>query len=161
MTHTNFYFVSNSEMIIAINGRYGFYAKLRGYNFSEKAMRKMGYELRNLTDAEVELLRSQINERNKALKEEAHARMLEAMATQVNICLADAPLAIGNGNDLWKHITTLEGAHRDVYTGCGLATAYIVNEHIIAWHYGNESPANAPECDYVQRCEVSCGQMLF
>lgn len=155
------YFVSATEIIAAINGRYGLYAKRSGYNYSEKELLKLGFELRTLTQEEV----ASIQEEQKAFLAQARANRraieLERRANQVKLCLAGEPIAIGEGNALWMHITDLVGNHLEVYTGCGKATAYIRNGHIIAWHYGTERPANAPECDYVQLCEVSCSQLLF
>ena len=155
------YFVSKTSIIPAINGRYGLYGKLNRFNYSEKDFAKMGYELRSLTDDEVnDVMAAQKAFAAKA-KANSRALELEVRAKQVEICLASEPLAIGEGNNLWLHITDLEGGHREAYSGCGLATAYIADGKIIAWHYGNERPANAPVCDYVQLCEVSCSQILF
>ena len=101
----------------------------------------------------------------KALEAQAEANRraieIERRAKQVDLCLASEPIVIGEGNNLWLHVTDLVGGHLEAYTGCGLATAYIADGKIIAWHYGNERPSNAPACDYVQLCEVSCTQMLF
>lgn len=155
------YFVSTTEITPAINGRYGLYAKRNGYNYSERELLKAGFELRTLTDEEV----STIAAEQKAALEQARANRqaieLERRAKQVELCLADEPIAIGKGNDLLSHVTDLTGNHLEAYAGCGKATAYITDGKIIAWHYGNERPANAPACDYVQLCEVSCSQLLF
>lgn len=155
------YFVSTREITPAINGRYGLYAKRNGYNYSERELLKSGFELRTLTDEEV----STIVAEQKAALEQARANYraieLERRAKQVELCLAGYPIAIGEGNDLWFHVTDLTGNHLEAYTGCGKATAYIADGKIIAWHYGEEHPANAPACDYVQLCEVSCAQLLF
>lgn len=155
------YFVSATNILPAINGRYGIYAKINGYNYSEKNLTEMGYELRSLTADEV----NNIMAAQKALVAQAEANRraieIERRAKQVELCLSDEPLAIGEGNTLWLHITDLAGGHLEAYAGCGLATAYIADGKIIAWHYGDEHPANAPACDYVQLCEVSCSQILF
>lgn len=155
------YFVSTTEITPAINGRYGLYAKRNGYNYSERELLKSGFELRTLTDEEV----STIVADQKAALERAMANRraieLERRAKQVELCLAGNPIAIGEGNDLWSYVTDLTGNHLEAYTGCGKATAYIADGKIIAWHYGDERPANAPACDYVQLCEVSCAQLLF
>lgn len=155
------YFVSRTEIHAAINGHYGLYARIDGYNYSEKKLTKWGYELRSLTDDEVNSIMAE----QKAIEAQAEANRraieVERRAKQVDLCLASEPLEIGEGNNLWLHVTDLVGGHLEAYTGCGLATAYIADGKIIAWHYGNERPANAPVCDYVQLCEVSCTQMLF
>lgn len=155
------YFISKTTILPAINGRYGLYAKINGYNYSEKNLTKIGYELRTLTSDEVNNIMAEQKALAAQAKANSRAIEIDRRAKQVELCLAAEPLAIGEGNNLWLHITDLVGGHREAYTGCGLATAYIADGKIIAWHYGIERPANAPACDYVQFCEVSCAQMLF
>ena len=155
------YFVSTSEITPAIKGRYGVYAQRNGLNYSERELRKLGFELRTLTQEEANATIDEMKVAREQARANRRAIELERRATQVELCLAGEPIAIGEGNDLWLHVTNLTGNHREAYTGCGKATAYITDSKIIAWHYGDERPANAPACDYVQLCEVSCSQILF
>lgn len=160
---SNQYFVSASLMDImpAINGRYGLYARSGRVNWSAKKLFERGYELRTLTDAEVKTMMTEARARIEENERKAREAELARRAMQVELCLAGEPLKIGEGNHLWRAITHLTGKHLDAYVGCGKATAYIVDNEIIAWHYGDERPANAPKCDYVQLCEVSCAELLF
>lgn len=155
------YFVSATETTPVIAGRYGAYARINGYNYSEKQMIKWGFEVRTLTTDEVNAIMAEQKARLADIKANEEAMEMARRAKQVELCLAGEPLAIGEGNQYWTAITKLEANHLEAYTGCGSATAYITDGKIIAWHYGNRRPANAPECDYAQQCEVSCTEILF
>lgn len=154
---TKFYFVSANDIHTAVNGRYGFYARLNGFSYSEKAMSKLGYELRSLTRDEVDSITAEIESRLQRMRDQREAMENERRMKQVETCLSGEPLTLCEG----KSIVDLEGAHLDAYTGCGRAIAYINNGQLMAWHYGETVVANAPECDIVQPCEASCCQLIF
>lgn len=156
------YFVDeHGKIFAAINGRYGFYAKNRGVNMSEKTMLSYGYTIQYLTDAEAAAKSARYNDYVKALSERDRIERLRLAAECVKICLESEPLNIGGGNHLFGHITHIVGGAQEAYHGCGEGLAYVKNEQIIAFHYGFARPNNAPACDYVQSVIFSCYEIAF
>lgn len=156
------YFVDeHGKIFAAINGRYGFYAKNRGVNMSEKIMLNYGYNIQYLTDAEAAAESAKYNDYIKALNKRERVQRLQYAADCVTKCLEAEPLNIGGGNHLFGHITHIVGGAQEAYHGCGEGLAYVKNEQIIAFHYGFARPNNAPACDYVQPVIFSCCEILF
>lgn len=145
-----------------ISGRYGDYCRLRGIAFSEKEMRKLGYEIQELTPEQALKLSEKYAVRQLELGKAEHERDMQQRKQSVEICLNCQPLEIGQGNIIWEHITTISKEMLDAYHGCGKGTAYIREGKIIAFHYGYNQPENAPTEDaQVVRVEFSCLQILF
>lgn len=155
------YFVGTFETLAAINGRYGLYAKSGRVNLSEKFLLSHGYELRELTDSEYNAVVAEQSQRIADLRKQEREQEMAFRAKQVELCLASAPLAIGEGNALWQSVTSLEGGHLEAYTGCCDGTAYVSDAKIIAWHRGNEAPVNAPKDATVIRVVLSGCQILY
>lgn len=155
------YFVGTFETLAAINGRYGLYAKSGRVNLSEKYLLSHGYQLRELTDSEYNAVVAEQSQRIADLRKREREEEMAYRAKQIELCLASDPLIIGEGNALWRSVTSLEGGHLEAYTGCCDGTAYVSDGKIVAWHRGNEAPANAPEDTTAIRVALSGCQILY
>lgn len=166
---TKQYFKRGNQITEVVNGRYGSYARFSPYglgmsNYSEKRMLEDGYEIVSLTKEEATALneahRQEVDARNRAEYEQKMADRFD----QVTTCLASAPIEIVSnegGSRFVSAVANIKGGMEEAYHGCGKCTAYVKDGMVIAFHYGYDSPSNAPtDCNAV-RCECSCYQICF
>lgn len=160
-TKTKNYFVNETgENYPVISGRYGAYCRQGRINYSEKEMAELGYKIESLTANQVAEYDAKYAAWQKEQREHFQRIEMEKREKDVDICLNSTPLEIGEGNDLWNHITNVSEEMGGAYHGCGKGTAYIRDGKIIAFHNGYNRPANAPEAEAIQ-VEFSCYQILF
>jgi hypothetical protein len=150
------------------HGRYGKYAVMNNFNYSEKKLLELGYELRAITQDEYNEIMGKYNDLVKKSNEEEYNKKIDERREQVSICLKATPVAIvdneyyGTGATPVTHVSNIFGSGMEnAYHGCGKGTAYVKDNFVVGFHYGYDRPPNWPrDCDTVQ-VEMSCGQLCF
>lgn len=136
-------------------------------NLSAKKMEERGFILTEITKAEMKRLQGLEAKRAARLQAKSDALELDKRAEAVALCLASEPISmVANvgGNPMVRSVVDLAGTPMiEAYHGCGSGTAYLLNNTLIAYHYGHRQPANAPTMDGVSvvRCELSCTQVCL
>lgn len=157
---------SHLPVVVSIlSGRYGTYSKVRGINRSEKAMMEMGYRTERLTDDEMFALAAAHKSEKDAQDKIYHDEKMKERFDCVAECLACEPVSVienEGGNPYVSMIANLSDTNMiDQYGGCGKGTAYVTDNKVVAFHYGYEQPANAPDNTTAVRIEFSCTQICF
>ena len=158
-----------SKIIVdVISGKYGYYGKYYGSNFSQKKLEKEGFELTNLSLIEIEKIKKLEKKRAIRIEKERFVKKINDRSKQVEICLNSKPLVIeenpyfGNGSTVVRFCVNLgETDMIEAYHGCGNGTAYVSDNKLVAFHYGYEAPSNIPtNCENI-RVELSGTQVCF
>lgn len=152
-------------VVSILKGRYGSYCQVRGINRSEKAMMEMGYSIEHLTREEIIALSAAQKAEKDAQDKIYHDKKMKERFDCVAACLSCDPVAIienDGGNPMVAMVANLGGTSMiNQYAGCGKGTAYVSDGKVVAFHYGYEQPANAPENATVVRIGFSCTQICF
>lgn len=155
-----------SPVVVSImKGRYGSYSQVRGINRSEKVMMEMGYSIEQLTRDEIIALNTAHRAAKDAQDKLFHDKKMQERFESVAACLTSTPVEVienNGGNTFVSMVANLSGTEMiNQYAGCGKGTAYLINDKVVAFHYGYEQPSNAPESAIAVRIEFSCTQICF
>lgn len=147
----------DTELIVKsyFNNKDDAFGKRYGKTFSQKRLKDMGYELREMTYAEFQEYESEQNlaiVKSEMIAVESNA---EQRFESVKFCLEcealemiSNPLVLQMGV---KNVVYLkEGDMFKEYQGRGEGTAYFSEKgdrktYLIAFHYGHDKPSNAPD----------------
>jgi len=155
---TSAYYIKGNDIHPVISGKYGNYSKQNGANYSDKQMLNRGYTIQQLTKTQADNILLEKYQQLKAQEEKEYIHKMQSRFDQVEKTLSLAPKPIeclSTSTCFTAKIGDNEG-----YEGCGRGTAYIVDNNIIAWHYGYEKPSNAPNC-YHTYIDISCYEICI
>ncbi len=135
----------DGECVRMLKGRYGRYARFYGeidheesaLNISEKSFPKYGCHVETLTPQEAEA-------RNEARRRAIHEREVQAVAEQMRKCLETEPVELPERmprNSFYYWVSIAKLPMGDNYHGCGEGYAYVRDNKIYAFTYGNHRQA--------------------
>lgn len=160
--NANFYL---PVVVSIMKGRYGSYSQVRGINRSEKAMIEMGYSIEQLTRDEMIALSSAHRAAKEAQDKVFYDKKMQERFQCVAACLSNTPVEVipnTGGNPFISMVANLSDTDMiNQYAGCGKGTAYVIDNKVVAFHYGYEQPSNAPENAIAVKIEFSCTQICF
>ena len=151
------YFQRNLEIFPALQGKYGQYCKINGSNLSKKNMLDAGYELVNLSVEQMASIKEEVMSKMQSQKDAE----LRERKKQVIACLDAEPIEISlKEGEICETANLGKTKMADHYRGCGVGTAYVVDNKVVAWHYGFRS-IFSPEGSTAFRVQFSSYQICF
>lgn len=111
----SFYFVSENDILPAISGRYGFYAKSRfGGNLSRNRLEKEGYTLQELTKEEAAAKYAAVKERQRKGEERLHIEREEHKQRQIQAAIEKWPYVKAHKSEILEKAKKGEATDEDV-----------------------------------------------
>lgn len=109
------YFVNEHEIMPAISGRYGFYAKSRfGGNLSQKWLEKEGYTLQELTKEEAAAKYAAVKEMMRKGEERLRREIEEYKKQQIQAAIEKWPYVKAHKSEILEKAKRGEATYKDV-----------------------------------------------